>query len=258
MLRNASWFYVLFVAYVVGAVVGQAMILAMHEISHNLAFETQLPNKILGLFTNIFVAFPHFSMFQRYHLDHHQKQGSVTYDVDIPSHFEGRIFNNAVMKILWLFFQPFFYITRPLLVLPKSPAFFDLINWITVFISDVLIYQYFGSKFLCYLFFSAYFGSGLHPVAGHFVAEHYVLTPGQETYSYYGPINHVTFNVGHHNEHHDFPRIPGSRLHMLKKIAPEFYDNLASYDSYLWVLWKYITDPTIGPYSRVTRTEKDK
>jgi sphingolipid delta-4 desaturase len=101
-----------------------------------------------------------------------------------------------------------------------------------------------------------FLAGGLHPCAGHFISEHYVfphLDATQETYSYYGKLNWLTWNVGYHNEHHDFPYVPWSRLPALKKLAPEFYDNLAVCDSWTGVIWDYIMRDELGPYNRVKR-----
>jgi len=221
-------------------------------------FEKPYHNQLFGVFCNTTTIFPHFSMFQRYHHDHHMQQGDVIGDVDIPSRFEGLIFRNAITKAIWIFFQPVFYITRPLFVSPKKPNFNDAVCWSACFISSCLIGHFFGAKAVVYLFISGFFGSGLHPVAGHFIAEHYVFSEGQETYSYYGILNKVAFNVGYHNEHHDFPRIPGSKLPLVKKIAAKYYDNLEHHDSWVKVMWDYITDPTMGPYCRIVRDARKR
>merc|ERR1719506_2624283 len=90
-------------------------------------------------------------------------------------------------------------------------------NWASQIAFDVAIYCIWGWKPLFYFVFCIFLAGGLHPCAGHFISEHYVfphLDAMQETYSYYGPLNWLTWNVGYHNEHHDFCNIPRSRQSM--------------------------------------------
>ena len=58
----------------------------------------------------------------------------------------------------------------------------------------------------------------------------------QETSSYYGPLNVVALNVGHHNEHHDFPSVPWNRLPAIRRAVPEVYDALSSHRSWTRLL----------------------
>jgi len=253
LVKDASWGVVLLVAYCFGGFANQALFLAIHEISHNLAFDSILSNKIMGCVANLTTVVPHFSMFQKYHMEHHQFQGVDGIDADLPSRWEGKFFTNAFLKTIWMILQPFFYLIRPLFLKPKKPGKWEAINWGMSLTADVIMYYCFGFKYLMYMLASSLLGSGLHPIAGHFIAEHYVFVKGIETYSYYGPFNLITFNVGYHNEHHDFPRIPGSRLPQVREIAKEFYEDLPSYNSWTKVIWDYVMDDTVGPFSRVTR-----
>ena len=66
-------------------------------------------------------------------------------------------------------------------------------------------------------------------------------------------LNYLTYNVGYHNEHHDFPAIPWSRLPLVKEIAPEYYDHLPQCSSWPGTILRYIFDDTISPYSRMTK-----
>jgi sphingolipid 4-desaturase/C4-monooxygenase len=95
-------------------------------------------------------------------------------------------------------------------------------------------------------------------MAGHFISEHYVFHPGQETYSYYGPLNVFVYNVGYHNEHHDFPKVAGSRLPKVREIAPEYYNNLKYHTSWTKVIVDYIADPNMGPFARTMRKKVSK
>jgi len=256
VVKDLSWGWLLLWAYVYGGTVNHSLQLAVHELSHNLCWESEVGNKMTALLGNTVTGLPSAITFQRYHMDHHQFQGVDGIDTDVPTQTEINIFNSALKKALWMFMQPLFYAFRPMLVKPKPPTKWEGINWLTQFTFDACIVYFLGWRALVYLISGTLLGLGLHPTAGHFIAEHYEFTKGYETYSYYGPCNRVNFNVGYHYEHHDFPKIPWSNLPKVRKIAPEFYNNLPSYNSYIWVIWKYITDPNVGPSSRVKRKIK--
>jgi sphingolipid delta-4 desaturase len=59
--------------------------------------------------------------------------------------------------------------------------------------------------------------------------------------------------VGYHNEHHDFPNIPWTRLPELRRIAAEFYDPLVQTESWFGTSMKFLFDPNVGLYSRTRR-----
>lgn len=132
---------------------------------------------------------------------------------------------------------------------------------------DYLLVTYSSGQALKYLIFSSFLAGSLHPCAGHFIAEHYVFSPPEnahnpemkamipETYSYYGPLNFFTYNVGLHNEHHDFPAIPWTRLPAVHELAKEFYADLPRHDSWVMVIWQFIWDKEVGMTSRVKRKE---
>jgi sphingolipid delta-4 desaturase len=253
LLRGAPWWLVLLAAYLFGGVINQALLLAIHELSHNLGFEKPWQNRLFAVFINLPVGVPVAETFRYYHLLHHVHQGQEGTDTDLPTELEGRLLRGPLPKLFWVMGQGFAYALRPLFVHPKRPSLAELGNLALQLGCDLLILHFWGARALAYLPISSLIVMGLHPVAGHYISEHYLFHPGQETYSYYGPLNRLTFNVGYHNEHHDFPYVPGSRLARLRRIAPEYYDSLYHHDSWTSTLWQYITRADLGGYSRVKR-----
>lgn len=66
LLRNTSildWRF-LATAYVVGATANQNLFLAIHEISHNLAFRSPLANRVLAIFANLPIGLPYSAAFR--------------------------------------------------------------------------------------------------------------------------------------------------------------------------------------------------
>ncbi|WVQ63257.1 uncharacterized protein L199_001408 [Kwoniella botswanensis] len=282
LLRSHHPFSIPFIltAYIVGGTANQNTFLSIHEITHNLAFKSIKANKILAIISNLAIGIPYAMAFKGYHIEHHKFLGEDGIDTDLPSKFEAMILDNVAGKTFFATFQILFYALRPGFIRSQKPTIWHGINVLAILAFDVLLVKSWGWNSLIYLIMSSFFAGSLHPCAAHFIAEHYLMNGplptkeelvkdgqgdnedwliqglAQETTSYYGWLNVLCYNVGYHNEHHDFPSVPWTKLPELHRIAKEFYDPLPSHESWPYVTWKFITDPSIGMWSRAKRLKK--
>ena len=249
------WWLSLLVAYGVGAFANHCMYVIIHDSIHNLVFPNKTLNKFVAIVADLTNLVPGAIGFGVYHLKHHTHQGDYELDADIASRWEARLIGDKwYRKAIWLLFFPLFQLTRP----PRLKAItmwnrWVLVNALCAIAYDAAVIYFCGWAGFCYLVFSFFFSIGLHPVGARWVQEHYTLDPDQETFSYYGPINRLALNVGHHNEHHDFPSIPWNKLPALRRMAPEFYDTLRFHTSWSRLLLQFLFDPRYNLFSRVER-----
>ncbi|KAF2765238.1 sphingolipid delta4-desaturase [Teratosphaeria nubilosa] len=258
-------------AYTVGATANQNLFLAIHEISHNLAFKSPLSNRLFAIVANLPIGIPYSASFRPYHLTHHKSLGVDGLDTDLPTALEAWFLDSVAGKAFFATFQILFYALRPMMVYKLPLTGIHALNVAVQLAFDYVLVQTCGGKALGYLILSSFLAGSLHPCAGHFIAEHYVFaqhskslqpttkpeskTAPPETYSYYGSLNALTYNVGLHNEHHDFPAIPWTRLWKLNQIANEFYCDLPCHHSWVAVIWQFIWDKETGMWCRVKRKE---
>ena len=260
LLSGQSWWWVLGAAYFIGAFADHALFVLIHECAHKLIFKNRAANKIAGMIANIPLIFPSSVSFETYHLKHHSFQGVHELDGDLPNYWEAKLINHYFIgKVIWLLFYPLFQVFR--LSRLREIAPFDkwvALNWLIQIVSMTAIAWFLGAQSFVYLVASFFFSVGLHPLGARWIQEHYLTQGEQETYSYYGVLNHVAFNVGFHNEHHDFPSVPWNRLPDIKRTAPGFYDHLSSHTSWTKLFLRFLFDQEISLFSRVVRKNRGK
>ncbi len=257
-LVDKPWWVILISAYVIGAFISHGLYVLVHEVCHNLIFKTPWINKILGFICDVGIGFPSSVSFSKYHMIHHAHL-EYDHDPDIVAYWEGKLVGNKTWrKALWLCF---FFVSQGFTRTPKVKNAKLMDAWVAanmIFVTLTLLSIGFLVSWwvIAYLLFSTFFALGLHPLGGRWLQEHYVFEQGQETYSYYGPLNWVGFNIGYHNEHHDLMSIPWNRTPKLRKMAPEFYDNLVTHKSLTKVAWDFIRKPEMSPFSRIVHPSK--
>lgn len=260
-LKDSPWWLIIVVAYSVGAFANHALFVMIHECSHNLLFKGKTLNYLASIIANLPHVLPSAISFTRYHRMHHVHQGNHDLDADLPDFWEARLFgNNFFSKALWLLLFPFFQVRRTFRLKNIKPVDGWIIsNWIIQLVFDIAIWVFIGPKALLFMLISFFFSVGLHPLGARWIQEHYlVLDENQETYSYYGTLNIFAFNVGYHNEHHDFPSVPWNKLPKIKSTAPGFYDTLKSHQSWTRLFFRFLFDKNITLHSRILRDEKAK
>jgi sphingolipid delta-4 desaturase len=235
------------------------------------------------VFANLPIGLPYCAAFRPYHLEHHKFLGIDGIDTDLPTRFEALFLQNVLGKAFFWYqfgppcfpffsfggvrgligstFQIFFYAVRPMFVKAQRLTPLHYFNILAQFTVDYILVTTFGWKPFIYLVLSSFLAGSLHPCAGHFIAEHYILSSTspkplqrtttqdgnevdipfpEETFSYYGPLNWICYNVGYHNEHHDFPFVPWTRLPQLRELAREFYEGLPCHSSWSFAIWDFI------------------
>ncbi len=255
LLRDQNWAIIILAAWVFGAWLNHALYVFIHDSAHNLVFKSELANRIIGMVCDFPLVAPGAMAFRKYHLIHHTRMGQAAYDADLVSDREARLVgNSSFRKFIWVFLLGISQAMRPMRITIQQ--FWDkwIITNLVVQVAVMAATIYFlGFPAILYMLSSTIFGLGLHPLGARWIAEHFVTNEGQETYSYYGPMNPIMFNVGYHMEHHDFMTVPWNRLPQIKKVAPEFYRDLKSYASYPKLLVQFLTDKNLTLYSRITR-----
>jgi sphingolipid delta-4 desaturase len=255
LLHAPSW-GVIVAAYGFGAFANHALFVLIHDYTHNLVFKKANANRLGSIFANIAIVFPAAIGFRNHHLLHHKHLGVRGLDADIPTVREARwVGNSWWRKTFWLgMYWAVQAFLRPTTVNAiRTVDGWAVFNAVAMVAAMAPIVWLFGWWPVAYLFLSTIFSLGVHPVGARWIQEHFVFREGQETYSYYGPLNTLSFNMGYHNEHHDFPQVPWSRLPAVRAAAPEFYEHLYYHRSWTKLLFHVLFSRKFRLHNRIVR-----
>lgn len=230
---------------VVGPALAHAIGVLIHEATHNLVAKGGTANKVWGLVLNLPLGAPAATEFRQQHLLHHRHLAETDLelgrDTQAPTWAEDEWVGTSPLRKLVSFTAGRFYWKGR----PANKVPFDgwmLANWVTSFGAITIVAIGWGAAPALYLLCSSLLAFGPHTFGARRLSEHLPVREGQPTNSYYGPLNAVSFNVGYHVEHHDFPNIPWTRIKRLHRLAQEEYGDLFAFRSWTKLIASYFLD----------------
>jgi len=112
--------------------------------------------------------------FGKYHADHHNFLGELYGDPDLPLPWESKLARkHKWYKYLFYVIIELFYALRPVFMKNPTLTKMEVINYVTIFATDYLIYQLWGAPGLIFILIAGLSSIGPHPAAVHIIAEHY-------------------------------------------------------------------------------------
>jgi sphingolipid 4-desaturase/C4-monooxygenase len=245
-LRGRPLWIVAFAILFVGAPIAHALGVLIHECAHNLVFHATWANKLVAIVANLGVGPPGAVAFRHQHLLHHAYLGDGREpdggDTQAPTVREIEWTGRSPLRKLFAFaFGRFIFNGRSTDNAPRDG--WRIANEWVCWLAMASLLLFVGVRSASYVMLSAFFAFGPHPLGARRISEHITLRRGQPTLSYYGSANLISFDVGYHVEHHDFPRVAWRYLRRLRKTAEPHYEPLASVKSWSRLLARFVVDP---------------
>lgn len=253
MVSAMPWWIIGLLAFFVGQFVSHAITTFVHEAAHQRILKTKRGN-MLVLFV-IEVGTLSFAKSLEYIAKHGPSHHRYLNDYARDYEWWDRcLVTSLKSKPLWRFAEALLHllpagpIVRDLLVdwlggqdanrclerrdLPVGFKYFLMATSISLYL---VAWQFLGWGAALYLAWSISIMVGNWGITfkGQSIAEHNVHDDGK-TFSNYGWINLLLFNSGYHDEHHTFPQVPWFYLPVVRKLAPEYFQNSSGLSYFGW------------------------
>jgi len=206
-----------------GAPISHLLYILSLDFASNLAFGYEYLDRGSAIIGNFTTGVPYAELLRFFEAEHRAFYNSKLHtDPNKPNKVEIANVHGVGIKLLYLALYPIVLCHRLLFRHRISMTRFISWNVVLQILFNLWVWYFCGFFSLLFLLFSSFVGmSPLHPCATHLLLEHQTVDhkiEKQVTYSYYGIMNLWMCNAGYHREKHLEPRVPWTRIHLIRQL----------------------------------------